>query len=70
MFEKKTKWQIIATYNQNGNDYIVFARKGLRSGMLYFKTKCVTPFHSSSHNFNHLFFDTKKSLFEVIYASE
>jgi hypothetical protein len=67
MFEKKTKWQVIVTYNQNGNDYIVFARKGVKSGMLYFKTKCVTPIHSSSYNFNPSFFDVKKRLEAVIY---
>lgn len=68
MFEKKTKWQVIVTYNQNGNDYIVFAQKGLKSGMLYFKTKRITPIGSSSHNFHPSFFDVQKRLQEVIYA--
>ena len=39
LFEKKTKWIPLVAYNQSGNDYIVFVRKGLRSGMLYLKLK-------------------------------
>jgi hypothetical protein len=70
MFEKKTKWQVLVTYNQNGNDYIVFARKGLKSGMIYFKTKNITPTLSSSYNFNPTLFDLKKNFDEILYAFE
>lgn len=36
-----TKWEVLATYNQSGTDYIVFFRKNKKTGMMYFKTKKV-----------------------------
>lgn len=70
MFEKKTKWEVLVAYNQNGIDYIVFARKGLKSGMIYFKTKRITPVGSSSYNLHPSLFDLKKSFAQVLYAYE
>ena len=70
MFEKKTKWQVLVAYNERGTDYIVFARKGLKSGMIYFKTKSITPTLSSSYNLYPSLFDLKKSFHEVLYAFE
>lgn len=56
---KKTKWKPLVTYNNMGYDYIVFARKGRKSGMVYFKTKRVTPFGTNSYNFVRTLFDIK-----------
>lgn len=66
LFEKKTKWQVLVAYNQNGTDYIVFARKGLKSGMIYFKTKKVTPTFVCSYNFHSTLFDIKKGFDNVL----
>ena len=68
LFEKKTKWQVLVAYNQGGTDYIVFARKGLKSGMIYFKTTKVTPPFVSSYNFNSTLFDIKKGFDDVLSA--
>lgn len=57
LFEKKTKWIPLATYNSVATDYIVFVRRGLKTGMLYFKTKRVTPLFVCSHNLVKNFFD-------------
>lgn len=47
---KLTKWKVMATYNQSGSDYIVFVRKNIKTGMMYFKTKRVgSPFVCSYH---------------------
>jgi hypothetical protein len=40
-WDKKTKWIPFGNYIYAGNDYIVFVRKNLKTGMLYFKTKRV-----------------------------
>jgi hypothetical protein len=66
LFEKKTKWQVLVAYNQGGSDYIVFARKGLKSGMIYFKTTKVTPFFVCSYNFNPSLFDVKKGFADIL----
>ena len=50
--EKKTKWVVLVCYNQGGTDFIVFARKGLKTGIIYFKTKRVTPLFDCSYNFD------------------
>ena len=68
LFEKKTKWQVLVAYNQGGIDYIVFARKGLKSGMIYFKTTNVTPPSVCSYNFNSTLFDIKKGFDDVLSA--
>lgn len=69
LFEKKTKWQVLAAYNHLGIDYIVFARKGLKSGMIYFKTKRVTPiFGGESYNFRSSLFDIKKGFDDLLQA--
>ena len=66
LFEKKTKWQVLVAYNQAGSDYIVFARKGLKSGMIYFKTTKVTPPFVCSYNFNPTLFDVKKGFSDIL----
>ncbi len=66
LFEKKTKWVILATYNAGGNDYILFARRGLESGMVYFKTKKTTPEWSTSYNFETSLFDIKKTFNQIL----
>jgi hypothetical protein len=68
LFEKKTKWQVLVTYNEDGVDYIVFARKGIKSGMIYFKTKKVTPPFRYSYNFKSTLFDIKKGFDDVLSA--
>lgn len=68
LFEKKTKWIILIAYNQGGTDYIVFVSKGLKSGMIYFKTKSVTPKFLCSYNFNSTLFDIKKGFDDVLSA--
>lgn len=66
LFEKKTKWQPLVAYNANGTDYIVFACKGLKSGIIYFKTKNITPIGVCSYNFNATLFDIKKQFDSVL----
>jgi hypothetical protein len=68
LFEKKTKWVALVTYNQGGTDYIVFARKGLKSGMIYFKTKRVTPPFTCSYNFNSTLIDINVGFDDVLSA--
>ena len=60
LFEKKTKSQPLVAYYASGKDYIVFVRKGLKSGMIYFKAKRITPIGVCSYNFNTTLFDIKK----------
>lgn len=52
IFEKKTKWIVLSTYNLAGNDYVLFARRGLKTNMLYFKLKNTTPFAKTSYQFS------------------
>jgi hypothetical protein len=66
LLEKKTKWQVLVAYNEGGTDYIVFARKGLKSGMIYFKTKKITPFLRCSYNFNSTLFDIRKGFEDIL----
>ena len=68
LFEKKTKWQPLVAYNASGTDYIVFARKGLKTGMIYFKTKRNTPLGVCSYNFNSSLFDIKIKFNDVLLA--
>jgi len=53
MFKKKyTKWVPFGNYRWGGdNDYIVFARKNLKNGMIDFKTKRVQGFLSNRNPF-------------------
>ena len=39
---RKTEWIPFGTYRYAYTDYIVFARKNLKTGMIYFKTKIAT----------------------------
>jgi hypothetical protein len=64
-FEKKTKWFPLAAYNNQGTDYMVFARKGLKTGMLFFKIKRATPYATCSYNFPKDLLDIKKQ-FEIL----
>lgn len=42
IFKKRyTKWVPLGNFDYGGYDYITFARRHLKSGMLYFKTKRV-----------------------------
>lgn len=42
MFKKRySKWYPLGYYTIVGGDYITFARKNLKTGMLHFKTKSV-----------------------------
>jgi hypothetical protein len=53
MFNKKfTKWIPLGNYSWGGdNDYIVFARKNKKTGMIDFKTKRVQGFWSNKNPF-------------------
>jgi hypothetical protein len=51
LFEKKTKWKILAGYNYLGNDFLVLGRKGLKTGMIHFKVKKVNGYSSLSYFF-------------------
>lgn len=67
LFEKKSKWIPLVAYNTGGTDYIVFVRMGKRSGMIYFKTKRITPFMSDvSYNFSKELFDIKKQFEQIL----
>jgi len=72
LFERKTNWITFATYNHNGNDFIVFVRRGVKSGMLYFKTKSVSPFASCSYLFDkpHDFIVDLKEQFKKITSND
>lgn len=65
LFEKKTKWIPLVAYNAGGTDFMILVRKGIKSGMLYFKIKNCSPFASCSYNFNKDMFDIRKQ-FETI----
>lgn len=66
LFEKKTKYIPLVAYNSDATDYIVFVRKGLKSGLLYFKTKRNTPLGVCSYNFDKSMFDIKKQFEEIL----
>lgn len=66
MFEKKTKWIVLCTYNSAGNDFIVFVRKGKRTGMLFFKTKNISTLSQCSYNLNPSLFDIKESFKSIL----
>jgi hypothetical protein len=68
LFEKKTEWIPLVAYNSSGTDYIVFVRKGVKSGMLFFKTKRNTPLGVCSYNFGKPIFDIEKQFQEVLSA--
>jgi hypothetical protein len=65
IFEKKTKWIPLVAYNAGGTDYMVMARKGLRTGMIRFKTKRVTPIATCSYNFSTSLLDINKTFSEL-----
>lgn len=65
LFEKKTKWIPLTSYNDQGRDWIVFARRGLKTGMIYFKSKLVTPLTSNSYIFNGKLLEIEKQ-FEFV----
>ncbi len=66
LFEKKTKWVPLVAYNYGGSDFIVMVRKGEKSGMLYFKTKKVTPFMEYSYNFRGDLFDIREQFNKIL----
>ena len=43
LFPRYSQWLVIGTFNSEGKDMVVFARKNLRSGMIYFRSKRLTP---------------------------
>jgi len=43
LFKRYTKWIPFANYNYGGSSYMIFVRKNLINGMLYFKTKNINP---------------------------
>ena len=51
MFRKLSKWVVLSTFNQGGTDYVLFCRKNLKTGMLYFKCKSASPKFVCSYNF-------------------
>lgn len=57
---RKTKWIPFGSYSFADNDYIVFARKNLKSGMLYFKVKKVTRSIYSSNFLPYDLIDVKE----------
>lgn len=65
IFERKTKWEILITYNNGGKDYIIFCRKGKRTGMLFFKVKSPTPF-LASYNFSTSLFNIKEQFEKIL----
>jgi hypothetical protein len=67
IFQKKTKWRIFATYNSSGNDYIVFVRKNTKTGMLYFKSKNISPIGKTSYLFmGNSIFDVKEVFDKIV----
>lgn len=66
LFERKTKWIPLIAYNNNGTDYFVLVRKGIKSGMIYFKTKDITPFSKCSYNFRSSIFDIKEQFSKLL----
>ena len=65
--EKKSKWIPLVAYNAEGNDYITFVRKGFKTGMIYFKTKNITPSMRCTYNFRgHNLFDIKEQFTKVL----
>jgi hypothetical protein len=40
-WNKKTKWIVLGTYSHVSEDYVVFVRGSLKTGLLDFKTKKV-----------------------------
>lgn len=56
MFKRrKTKWIVLQCYHVGGTDYILLARKNIRTGMIYVKTKRATPTLSCSYLFKREF---------------
>lgn len=53
MFKKKyTKWQPFGNYTWAGkNNYIVFVRKNLKTGIMQFKTKMIHSWWRSNESF-------------------
>ncbi len=41
MKKNSTKWIPLGNYSHSETDYITFARKNIKTGMMYFKTKRV-----------------------------
>ena len=53
----------MTTYNYGGIDRIIFVRKDTKTGILEFKTKRVTPYLTTSYNFEESSaFDVNESL--------
>lgn len=38
-FNKKTKWIVLGSYSHTSDDYVVFVRGSLKTGLLDFKVK-------------------------------
>lgn len=45
-----TKWMPLGNYQFGDNDYIVFAKKNTKTGMMRFKTKTVTTHFMCANN--------------------
>lgn len=58
MFKRKlTNWIVLGNYCFCDADYIVFVRKNIKNGMLYFKVKKVQGNHSSHPILGYKFID-------------
>lgn len=69
MFRKNlTKWHVLATYNQSGNDYVVFFRKNLKTGMMYFKTKSASNRLHCAYNMAGKSFVSIEETFKMVLA--
>lgn len=60
--ERKTKWVPLYAYNSSGTDRMVFVRKGLRTGILYFRSKVVAGVINTSYAFTGEEYDPKKQI--------
>lgn len=66
LFEKKTKWIPLHEYNHDGTDYIILMRRGVKSGMIYFKVKVVSPKFAQSFFFKGDIFNTKDQFDKIL----
>lgn len=70
MFKRRfTKWEPLGCYHFGGNEYIVFARRRLKTGMVYFKVKNIQRYSYASIFIPHDLIDVKKQ-WEIITKGE
>lgn len=66
-FEKKSKWIAISAYSWGNTDFVVMARIGKKTGMLYFKVQQIGGVLNNSNIFEDKeIFDVKETLKSLI----